>query len=326
MISVVMPAYNASSYIAEAIESILKQTFRDFEFIIIDDGSTDSTVMIAEQYGKQDERIKLIQSEHIGVSRARNLGTKEAKYDWVAVMDADDIALPERFEQQMKAAHSFPEVVAWGTYAHHINSKNEILSLVQQGATTSEEFYELRQDGHIPFVVHPTALLRKEILLKVGGYDQNFPAALDFELLDRMANHGPILAIPEPLLLYRIHSQSISMQKFFLQQMLARYVIARHRAKIAGLPEPDLDEFKEQYEHPPILLGVDRRRRTLGQFWYRKAGLLYAEKSYIQSGFFLSMAISFHPLYSIPRIWNQKFRPVFDKWLSFFQNTDKKAI
>lgn len=309
MISVIMAAYNASDFIAPAIESILGQTFRNFELIIIDDGSTDNTLEIVRRYLQEDSRIRIIQSNHVGAPCARNLGIYESKYPWIAVMDADDIAMPERFEKQINAATANPNVIAWGSYAHHISATGEVMSLVRQGPVNEDEFYNVWSNGHVPFVIHPTALIKKEIFLKVGGYAKEFSVSQDFELFERMGNYGPILAIPEPLLLYRVHSQSASMSKFFLQKLLARYVVARHRARINGKKEPDLNQFIEEYKQQPIFSRLKRDTRTLGQFWYRKAGLFFAEKRYLEASLYLSMAIASNPLYSIPRVWKQKLSP-----------------
>lgn len=309
MISVVMPAYNASSFIDLAIESILQQTFQDFELIVVDDGSTDNTLEIVKDYARKDNKVRLIKSQHGGLSCACNLGISESKYSWIARMDADDIALPQRFEKQINAARANPKVVAWGTYVHHMNSKGDILSINPLGPTTEEEFYALRSRGHVAHLHHPTVLLKKEIILKAGGYNSDLEPAEDFDLFDRMAYYGPILAIPEALVLYRVHSQSVSMQRFFLQKASMRYVTARHRARIAGEEEVDLKQFIEECKRQPAVSRLQRHIQILGKFWYRKAGLFFAEKYYLQAGLYLSMAIASNPSYSIPRIWQQKLSP-----------------
>lgn len=309
MISAIMAAYNAGNFIAPAIESILNQTYRDFEFIIVDDGSTDNTLEVLKHYLDKDSRIRVIQSDRVGAAGARNLGINQAKYPWIAVMDADDIAMPERFEKQINAAKANPKVVVWGTYANHISATGEVLSLIRQGAVNEKEFFDLWKQGHIPFVIHPTALIKKEIFLQVGGYSKDFYASEDFELFARIGNYGPILAIPEPLLLYRVHSKSESMTKFFSQKILARYVLARHRNRIAGQQDTDMNQFIEEYKHQPILSRLKRDIPTLGQFWYRKAGLFYAEKEYLKASLYLSMSIASNPSYSLPRVWKQKLSP-----------------
>lgn len=309
MISVVMPAYNASKFIAPAIESILNQTFRELELIIVDDGSIDNTLEIVNSYLEQDNRVRVIQSEHIGCSGARNVGIRSAKYPWIAVMDADDIALPERLERQMEAVKANPQLVVCGTYAHHISATGKVLSLQQQGPVTAEEFYNLRRIGDVPFVIHSTALFNKDICLQLGGYAEDFHPTEDFELFDRMGDYGLVLAIPEPLLLYRIHAQSASMQKFFLQRLLTRCVIARHKARLAGNAVPDLNQFIEIEKKQPLVSRIEWQLRSLGQFWYRKAGLFFSEQRYFQAGLYLGMAIASNPSYSIPRLWKQKLSP-----------------
>jgi len=309
MISVVMPAFNSSNFIAKAIESILNQTFQDFELILVDDGSTDNTLEIMTHYREQDNRIQIIQSKHVGCSRARNLGINQSKFPWIAVMDADDIALPKRFAKQIEAANANPKVVAWGTYVHHVNLKEEVLSLQKHGLLTEEEFYDNMKRGDVPFVIHPTSLIKKEILLKVGGYDPKFSDADDFELFDRLSDYGPILVIPEPLLLYRLHSQSVSMNKYFIRDLLIKYVYTRRSAQIKGEEVVDLDQFIGNYKQRPFLLRTKHYLNNLSQFWYRKAGVFFSEKQYLQATLYLSMVIVLNPLYAIPRIWRQRLSP-----------------
>lgn len=315
MISVIMAAYNSSKYIGLAIESILNQTFREFELLIVDDHSTDDTLEIIRGYAEQDNRIQVLQTEQNGgASIARNVAIRAAKYPWLAIMDSDDIAKPERFERQMNAAREKPHVVAWGTYAQHISPTGKVLSLVQQGARTEEEFYQFWNAGHIPFVIHPSTLINKEVFEKAGGYvelleNYSLTPAEDFELVSRLANYGPILAIPEPLLLYRMHSSSQSMQKFFWQKKVARYVVTRHQAKLVGNEEPLLSQFLRDYDSQPVTSRLARHLRTIGQFWYRKAGLLFAEQDYVGACLYLGLAIAAHPSYSVPRLWYQKLSP-----------------
>ena len=309
MISVVMPTYNASKYVGLAIESVLNQTYPHFELIIVDDGSTDNTLKILESYAKNDSRIRILKTEHGGPSRARNLAIAEAKYSWVAILDADDIALPNRFEKQISLVKTKPNVVAWGSAVHHINSKGEILSISPLGPQSEAEFYKMRQEGHVVNLSHPSALLKKEIVLKVGGYNPLFQAAQDLELLDRMAEYGPILAIPEPLTLYRLHSDSISMNRFFLQRQSMRYVRYRHLAQLAGKPSPTFEEFLQQGQQQPWLKQLVKYFQTRGMFCYRKAGLFIGEKKYFTGSLYLALSILFNPEYTLRRIRGQVLSP-----------------
>ena len=309
LISAVIPAFNSSLFIAQAIESILSQTFRDFELLLVDDGSTDNTLEIMKHYMQLDNRIRVIQTEHGGCSHARNIGINQSKSPWIAVMDADDVALPERFAKQIKAANANPKVIAWGTYVHHTNLEGEVLSLQKHGPVTEEQFYALKKKGSVPFVIHPTSLIKKEFLLRVGGYDPKFSDADDFELFDRLSDYGLILAIPEPLLLYRLHSQSVSMKKYFIRDVLTRYVYTRRAAQLKGKEVIDLDKFIVNYKQQPFWLRTKQYIHILSHFWYRKAGVFFSEKQYLQAALYLSMVIAFNPLYSIPRLWRQKLSP-----------------
>ena len=126
-ISVVMPAYNAEKYITEAIDSILFQTFKDFEFIIINDASTDSTKDIIESY--KDPRIKLVNNEqNKGVAKSLNIGISVACGKYIARMDADDIALPERFQKQFDFMEQHPNIDVCGSWAKKTGNENEIIN------------------------------------------------------------------------------------------------------------------------------------------------------------------------------------------------------
>ena len=309
MISIILPAYNAAQFIKPAVESILQQTFREFELIVVDDGSTDNTLELLQTFVQQDARVRVIQSQHGGLSQALNRGIAEAQYPWIGRMDADDVALPDRLQKQIDATIANPRVVAWGTYAYHINSRDRVLGIARTGPTTEAEFYEQRNRGDLVQLIHPTVLLKKEVVLAVGGYKSNFEPVEELELFDRMAAHGPTLAIPEPLLRYRIHSNSVSMQRFFFQRVLMRYVVARHRARLAEQPELSYEQFLQDYQHQPLLSRWQRKIKTAGMFCYRKAGLALGEENRVQAVFYLGLAAALHPTYSIPRVWNQVLAP-----------------
>jgi glycosyltransferase involved in cell wall biosynthesis len=307
MISVIMASYNASEFIGLAIKSILEQTFSEFELIIVDDGSTDNSLEIITGYAEQDSRIRVIHAAHGGASQARNIGIEAAQYPWIAIMDADDIALPDRLEKQICLAESNPKVVAWGAAVHHISSQGKVLSISCLGPETEAEFDRMRQEGHVVNLNHPTALLKKEVVLEVGSYDPAFTSAEDLDLLDRMASHGPILATSEPLLLYRVHAQSDSMSRFFIQRLRMRYVRHRHLARLSGKADPTFEEFLAERRQWHVWRRLSKHLETLGMFYYRKAGLLVGEKQLLPACFYLGMAFVLNPTYSIPRLQSQSF-------------------
>jgi glycosyltransferase involved in cell wall biosynthesis len=304
MISVVLPVYNAATFLAMAIESILQQTFQEFELIIVDDGSTDNTLEVIHPY-LVNPKVKVIQGEHKGLSSALNLGIAEAQYEWIARMDADDIALPERFARQVESIRSHSEVVAWGTYAFYISAQGKKLGLAASGPTSIQDFEHRRDEGHLVQLIHPTVVLKKEVLMAIGGYRTEFEPVEDLDLFNRMTAYGPVLAIPEPLLHYRIHNQSVSMQRFFFQRVLMRYIITSHRRSLAKLPAQTFEEFQEDYNHVPWLSRLNRGLKTYGMFFYRKAGLEVGDGSYLYGGFYLALSVLCNPGYSLSRFGRQ---------------------
>lgn len=307
MISVVMPAYNSEAFIGQAIESILKQTFTDFEFIIVDDGSTDRTLDIIRSYAAGDDRIRLIQASHGGVSRAMNTGIQNATREWVAVMHSDDVALPQRLERQIEAAQVNPEVVIWGTNGYHINAAGKRLSAFFVGPKTSEEYHERRNRGEIVQVIHPTAMLRREIVLAVGGYNSRMDVCEDIDLFDRMMIHGELRTIDEPLMEYRIHNASLSMKYFMRQHILAAYVSQRQISRLNNQPEPDLDEFLTAYQNQPWRVRFRLTMTELSRLHYRSVGLALGEKHALRALYHASIAILLNPAYAIGRAWTQVF-------------------
>lgn len=307
MISVILPAYNCEKFLAEAIQSILNQTYDSFELIIVDDGSTDRTLEIARLYGEKDNRVRVLSQKNMGVSAALNRGIQEARYDWIAIMHADDIALPHRLERQIQASRENPKVVAWGAYAYHINEKGKILGLSKVGATSEEEFYKMMHNGELIHLIHPTAFMMRKAIMRVGGYNSAFDGSEELELFHRLSDLGPILAIPEPLICYRIHASSVTMRKFFKIRTFTRYVRARQRAKAEGKEPPSWEEFIREYQGAPLLKRLRRQIDDLSQFYYRRFAVAVSSEKYFQAICFFALSAVCNPMYALPRAWRQRF-------------------
>jgi glycosyltransferase involved in cell wall biosynthesis len=216
-ISVLMSVYNGERFLREAVESILSQTWTDFEFIIVDDGSTDGSVEIVESYA--DTRLRLVHNNrNLGLSQSLNRGLEEAGGRYVARMDADDISLPERFERQMSFMDAHPEVGACGTWAKDIDDSGQIVA-------EHRTIVDKRLDCYywIPSpIVHPTAMIRTELLKRLK-YNPDVRYAQDFNLWLRIVKAGFKLAnLAEFLFLYRVHPMSISESKLEAQ-LLSSY-------------------------------------------------------------------------------------------------------
>jgi len=219
-VSVIMPVYNREKYVADAIRSILNQTFTDFEFIIVDDGSTDRTFEILQSF--IDKRIKLIRKqENQGNYKARNEGMELASGRYICVMDSDDIALPHRIQTQFDFMESYKQFGLCGSYVK-VMSSDEII-------TAPEDYNEIKvwSMSNIMFR-HPTVFIRKEFLKKYKlKYNDSYRYASDYDFLVRAAHLFPVTNIQEVLLEYRKHAEQISRAKRSEQVKIAYLVMLK---------------------------------------------------------------------------------------------------
>lgn len=198
-ISVVMPAYNAEKYVAEAINSILSQTFNDFEFIIINDASTDSTKEIIESFN--DSRIRLIDNEqNQGVAKSLNIGIAATKGKYIARMDADDIALPERFQIQFDFMERHPDIDICGSWIETFGDNQCIIKVPEQHNEIKDELFFSCS------MLHPTVIFKRDLDLQ---YSSDFPRAEDYDLWCRKIDTWNFANIPKILLHHRVHSFQI---------------------------------------------------------------------------------------------------------------------
>ena len=235
-ISVVLPVYNAEAYVGEAVESILAQSFTDFELIAINDGSTDGSGAILRELAARDTRIVLVERPNDGLVSALNEGIESARAEFIARMDADDVAMPERFALQHARMVKEPELAVLGSLIRWMDRVGNIIELAKQ-PLTPEAIARCLEQG-CP-VAHPTVMMRRGAVLKVGGYRKAFPHAEDYDLWLRMSDLGYAIAnLPRPLLNYRIHDANVSAVNKEVQTLgntLARFA---HRVRKAGLPDP----------------------------------------------------------------------------------------
>lgn len=214
-ISVVMSVYNGEKYLKQAIESILNQSFEDFEFIIINDGSTDKSLEILNEFQQKDERIKIVSRENKGLIYSLNEGVKLAQGEYIARMDADDVSTPNRLEKQLKYAQEKGLIVC-GTWAKGIDSLgNKVKDMNYPPSADKVKIYTLL---HNPFI-HSSVLFRKDIFEKVGGYKARFKHVEDYELWTRIVFKYKTDNISENLLEYRLHEDQITKQSNFIMRI-----------------------------------------------------------------------------------------------------------
>ncbi|MCX6219575.1 MAG: glycosyltransferase [Bacteroidia bacterium] len=213
-VSVVMPVYNGGQHLADAILSILHQTFFDFEFVIIDDGSTDQTIEIINSF--RDKRVVLLKNEaNLGNYPSRNIGMEMARGRYICVMDADDVAMPARLERQYKYMEQNPETGICGSFIQNIPS-GSCPRFVTDDQLLKVAFLSNN------YCSHPSLIMRKEFLNRFQlQYNEEYIYSADFDLCARGFRYFKVQNIPEVLLQYRRHGDQISTAKYAEQQMYA---------------------------------------------------------------------------------------------------------
>ena len=244
-VSVIMPVYNGERHIAEAIESVLRQTHENFEFIIVNDGSTDRTPEIIERYASRDGRIKVIEQANAGQAASLNRALAAASNEWVAVLDADDVCMPQRFEVQLRALQREPSVRVLGSYAISIDERGRERRVRRPQPTSVSGYVQLIQRDDSITLVHPSAMMHRPTILALGGYDVNLGPSADSELWSSVSEHHGVKSFLEPLLYYQVHPASMSATRFLEQRHMLRWILARQRARRRGLSQPTLKEHRE---------------------------------------------------------------------------------
>lgn len=232
-VSVVMSVYNAEKYLAEAVDSILAQTYEDFELILINDKSTDSSGEILHRYAEQDGRVVLLENqENMGLTKSLNRGLAVAKGEYIARMDADDISVPERFAIQVKFLDENPDysfVSCIGRYIDE-NGNPEQLRLFPE---TNEEIYAMMPK--VDAVMHPGVMFRREDIAKIGNYCEDFRVVQDYDLWFRgMAAGYKFYNFQEPLVLFR-RNESYNTRKSKAYRMVD-YRVRKKGYKINKIP------------------------------------------------------------------------------------------
>ncbi len=203
-----MSVYNSENYLVQTIESVLNQTFQDFEFIIIDDGSQDSSFDTLKSFAAKDNRINVTSRENRGIPRTRNEMLNKAQGEFIAVMDSDDIALPDRLALQVAFLQQNPEVVCVSGAFEIIDDRGRFLTRLEL-PEHDDEIQRLALAGHCS-IWHPCAMFRREAALKVGGYEESMPSSHDLDLWLKLGEVGKLANLKTPLLKYRLHMNSIS--------------------------------------------------------------------------------------------------------------------
>ena len=234
-VSVVMSVYNGQRFLSEAVQSILGQSFSDFEFVIVDDGSTDKSSGILAEYMRRDGRIRVHRHTNKGRAISLNIGIELSKGRYIARVDADDVALPNRLKEQVDFMELHPEVGLLSGSYERIRSNGRLLDRVRL-PLLDDEIRSMML--HSNAMCHPAVMMRKEVAIACGGYRKAFLDADDYDLWLRMSERSQLANLEQPILQYRVHSKqaSIANSRHQMLCVLAARTAAAFRKQ--GRPDP----------------------------------------------------------------------------------------
>ena len=290
-ISVYITAYNAATYLAEAIQSVLDQTYPHFELILINDGSTDRTLEIMRDYEARDGRIRTFDQPNQGTGPAANRALQLARHELVARLDGDDRMLPRRLETQVRYMSDNPDVTVVSCLAYYINGKGERFGQIYADLHTKQDCKRyLAANVPISFL-HPGVMYRKSEILAQGGYRPIKPGQ-DTDLWNRLVEQGhTVVVLDEVLVEYRMHSASTVMSNMKKMYQTYSWIEENMLRRRSQREEVSFEQYLEQIKKTPRLKRLALARRWYAHTYYRSAGLMYSRKNYL--GFVKNVGLAF---------------------------------
>jgi glycosyltransferase involved in cell wall biosynthesis len=293
-----MPVYNGMPYLPAAVESILGQTFGEFDFIIADDGSDDGSREYLK--GLRDPRIQLYLEERRGLKTTRNLLLQLTRTDACALMDADDIALPERLELQWDFMKRSPEVVLLGTQIKFM-AGDRVFQRRSFPAQHSDILRALLRAS--PVICQPSCMLRTDAARSAGGYRLAFGE--DIDLFLRMSEFGRVANLPAKLHMYRIHLGSAYATGYLDHKANIAYAITCYKRRLGGQPEPALADFLAVWRHCPPSQRRSRRLDAWSAREFRRALLALGANHRIRGFIHMSAAAFGRPRSAASELWSR---------------------
>lgn len=247
LISVLLPAYNAATYLRPAVASVLNQTLGDFELICVDDGSTDATPGILRDFASRDARVKVISRPNTGIVGALNDAIAASSGQYLARMDGDDICHRERFARQVEHLDTAPDTVLLGTNVVVMDEDGDLVAPMRDLAFEHEAIEKMLLESRWP-LVHPSVMIRRDAMDRIGGYREGTFPHEDHDIFLRLGEVGRLAALPDCLLHYRRHSRSVSYNSRSWRHLDAMVRDARVRRGLAEYWDepPGRKEFSDR--------------------------------------------------------------------------------
>lgn len=247
-LSIITTVFNAEEYLHASLDSIINQSFKDFEWILVDDGCTDGSRRILEKYASKTNSKLIINKQNFGIPFSRNRALLQAEGEYVAIHDADDISLPERMSKEVSVLDRQPSIVFLGSYATKISSNGENIGIMAYPPVDTTGAFALITRIRLNPVIDPSCMYRREVIIKHGGYTMNpeLRTALDFELWCRLLTYGyKMCNIPEILIKYRINPKGVTRTENSKMVEATNAIWACFRRKNFADPKLDAGLFEE---------------------------------------------------------------------------------
>lgn len=305
-LSVLMSAYNSAEYVGRTIDSVLNQTYKDFEFIIIENGSTDTTRDVIRQY--DDSRIKVIElNENIGLSGALNLGLKQTQSRWIARIDSDDLWTVDKLEKQIRFLTQHQDYCLVASWVDYIDANDNKIGESRE-PLTSWKPVKIKYDANKAVVFcHSSVIFDRADVVSVGGYHGQFWPTEDADLWNRLLETGKKMQIlPLPLTLYRIYDGGNSITKLRQMNLMFRYTKYCMRERRAGRPEPTLAQYKSI--NKGFWKNVNEARKDYAIYHYKKAVASYSGGRYVPFAYHMLISAFINPSRMLSTLKNKKVR------------------
>lgn len=305
-ISVLMPVFNGAPFLQAAVESVLSQSFKAFELVVVDDGSLDGTAAMVQGYAARDPRVRYIRKANSGISETLNRGLAEAVAPLVARLDADDVMEGDRLARQLQFMAAHPALGGAGSYFTVIDAKGHSRQRIEPlpAAVPDIEPF-LAQGGRLRYT-HPTVIYRRDAVLAVGGYRRAMEPAEDVDLFLRLYEAGHAMIIqPEYLTRYRVHPGQISASRLFDSFHKVNFTHENFFRRRFGIEELDYERYLKLLRELPLRTRLEMRTEFAAERLHRRSTTLLIDGRMVSAYACLAGAACLRPVRAIKRVLRQ---------------------
>lgn len=289
-VTVIVPIYNGSSFLAETLRSLLSQTFKNYELLAIDDGSTDDSADIVRSFN--DERIRLIKKDNAGLCHTLNLGIAEARAPYIARSDQDDVSFPDRLERQLQVMKDHSEAIGLFSYVeklgiiHSWSNKDRVVM-----APGQLKEYQPIEDGCL---LCSTMFIRTAALRSIGGFRQAYYPVDDWDMQCRLAQTGKVLIMLEPLIYYRFQANANTYRMYAEMREKTRWTRDSYWRRMKSFPELTLEQFRIS-QPQDAWSRMNRYRKDSSKLHMRTAGNRFLDGQYLAAAGHLCAGVMLNP-------------------------------